>query len=198
MFPVPAVCELPGTASSRIAMERNNLSEHRHISGPIDIYRCMGPPAKCLHLDVGHRTVHVSDSRTRLAGYSNRPIDNFFCLRIPIKLLAAPVRLCGHDDHDRMGEAVIYIGVWLGSGLHGLEPIRHVNDAVISRTARVRRLRARDFYDFFLVNLWGHLWKTAYVYRPGILVPAPFLTDRKQGGAFAAVVRDGAVTTLDS
>src|SRR5277367_4637894 len=102
--------------------------------------------------------------RSRLAGYGNRPIFDFFCLRIPIKLLAAPVRLCGHDDHDRMREAVVYIGIWLGSGLHRLEPVGHVNDAVISWTARVWRLRAGDFYDFFLVNLWGRLRNAGYVY----------------------------------
>ena len=50
---------------------------------------------------------------------------------------------------------MIHVGIWLGSGLHGLKPVRHVNDAVVSRTAGVWRLRAGDFYDFFLVNVWG-------------------------------------------
>ena len=94
-------------------------------------------------------------ARSQLAGYGNGPIYDFFCLRIPIEFLAAPVRLCGHDDDDGVREAVIHVGIWLGSGLHGLKPVRHVNDAVVSRTAGVWRLRAGDLYDFFLVNVWG-------------------------------------------
>src|SRR5580658_7668528 len=100
MFPVPAVCEFPGRANSRMAIARTDLSEPLHFSGPINIFWCMGPPANCLRWNIGHRTVHVSDAGTPLARYGNRPIDYFFCLRIPIELLAAPVRLCGHDDHD--------------------------------------------------------------------------------------------------
>src|ERR1035441_7769042 len=62
-----------------------------------------------------------------------RLIDDLFRLGIPVKSLAAPVRLRGHDGHNRMRKPVIHVGVRLASRLHGLEPVHEMDHAVVDR-----------------------------------------------------------------
>jgi hypothetical protein len=58
-------------------------------------------------------------SHTSLA-QSDRLIGNFLVLGVPVEPLATPVRLCGHDAHDRVGETVVNCGIWLFARLHRL------------------------------------------------------------------------------
>src|SRR4051812_45874911 len=69
---------------------------------------------------------HRGLSRTR-----DRFVNNLFGTRVPVESFSAPVGLRGHNANNRMRKSVIHMGVGLGARLHGLQPIHHVDQAVV-------------------------------------------------------------------
>src|SRR5665213_2463958 len=102
------------------------------------------------------KKIYANYIESLLARSSNRLIYDFLSLRIPIKFLSTPVRLCGHNRYNRMREAMVHVGIRFLPRLHGLEPVRNMNDTVIPRTARVWRLSTCNLYDLLLVTNWGY------------------------------------------
>src|ERR1700733_828225 len=134
----------------------------------------------------------------RSAELSNWPIHYFLSLRIPIEPLATPVRLCGHDRHNRMRETMIHIGIRFLPRLHYRQPVHDVNEAVVARPSCIRGFCTRNLHYLLVVPSWSDDRQPIPLDRSGIFISAAFLADREERGAFAAIVRDRTIASLDS
>lgn len=123
--------------------------------------------------------------------------DNFFFQGVPVKSLAAPVRLRGHNADESVRKAVVYIGVRLFSFLHRTQPVHKVMGVVVAWTVGVRLGRPRHM-DYLCFILWRAHHRNLSTAGLALLLPSSFLAQDEERSSFAAIVDDGSFAPHDS
>src|ERR1700677_1714837 len=99
-----------------------------------------------------------------------------------------------------MRESMVDGGIWLGAGLHGLEPVHQMAYVIIVRPERVGRRSSRHLHKLLAVLRGandGEFCVNRSIVEWIKFLPPAFAGNRKKRSALSAIVLDGACSSID-